>query len=153
MGVSFLKSTPVRAEAGNTQTHGVTDVEAPQDRPKCEYAKEGMCLTHMKQATERFKASWVTKPGPGGRIMKRYQKKYYWQCDLDPRSGKTLKQSRLSFPKKPSVVQQGGRDTRGGEENSFVTTPSGGKGDVELNKGEKKWAGIKNDDMIYEWNN
>ena len=136
MGVSFLKSTPVRAEAGNTQTHGVTDVEAPQDRPKCEYAKEGMCLTHMKQATERFKASWVTKPGPGGRIMKRYQKKYYWQCDLDPRSGKTLRHTRLSFPKKPSVVQQGGRDTRMGEDISFVPTPSGGKGDAVLNKGE-----------------
>ena len=112
-----------------------------------------MCLTHLKQATEWFKASWVTKPGPGGRIIKKYQKEYYWQCDLDPRSRKTSRQTRLSFSRQPSVVQQGGRDTRGGEENSFVTTPSGGKGDVELNKGEKKWAGIKNDDMIYEWNN
>ena len=131
MGVSFLTSTPVRAEAGNTQNQGDTEVEAPQDRSKCEYTKEGMCLTHWKQATERFKASWVTIPGPGGRT-----KKYYWQCDLDPRSGKTLKQTRLSFPKEPSVVHQGGQDTRGGEKNSFVTTPSGGKADAELKKGE-----------------
>ena len=82
-------------------------VEEPQDRPKCEYTKEGMCLTHLKQATERLKASWVTKPGPGGRIIKKYQKKYYWQCDLDPRSRKTSRQTRLSFSRKPSVVQQG----------------------------------------------
>ena len=47
MGVSFLTSTPVRAEAGNSQTQGDTAVEEPQDRPKYEYTKEGMCLTHL----------------------------------------------------------------------------------------------------------
>ena len=76
MGVSFLTSTPVRTEAGHPQTQGDTDVGEPQEKPKCEYTKEGMCLIHLKQAKEWFTASWVTKPGPGGRIVKKYQKKY-----------------------------------------------------------------------------
>ena len=78
----------------------------------------------------------MTKPGPGGRIIEKYQKKYYWQCDLDPRSRKTSRQTRLSFSRQPSVVQQGGRDTRGGDEDPVLTTPSAGKGGAELSKEE-----------------
>ena len=133
MGVSFLTSTPVRTEAGHTQTQGDTSVDEPREKPKCEHTKDGMCLLHQKQAKEWFTASWVTQPGPGGRLMKKYQKKYYWQCDVAPRSRRTLTQTRLSFARRPSVVQQGGRDTRGGDdENSILTTPTGGKGDAEL---------------------
>ena len=129
-GVSFLTSTPVRTEAGHTQTQGDTKTKV---KSKCEHTEEGMCLLHQKQAKEWFTASWVTQPGPGGKLMKKYQKKYYWQCDIAPRSRKTLSQTRLSFARRPSVVQQGGRDTRGGDDkDSILTTPTGGKGGAEL---------------------
>ena len=73
-----------------------------------------MCLIHLKQAKEWFTASWVTKPGPGGRIVKKYQKKYYWQCDVAPRSRRTLSQTRLSFARQPSVYNRGDESPKGG---------------------------------------
>ena len=82
-----------------------------------------MCLTHGKLATELFKSSWVVNQGSG---KKQYKKLWYWQCDLNPSSG--LKQTRLSFVKKPAAdVKQGDQNTRGGDNTSSFSTPSRGQ--------------------------
>ena len=76
MGMSFLTSTHVRAEAGLTQAKDSPMVDEPQDWPKCHHLPDGMCVTHGKQATDMFKPSWVTNSGPGGKNRKQYKRIY-----------------------------------------------------------------------------
>ena len=84
-----------------------------------------------------FKPSWVIIPGPDGVMTRKYRRQLYWQCDVDPRGGHILTQTRLSFNRTTSVqVQQGGGDTRGGDNNSFVSTPTEGQPDADVNNGK-----------------
>ena len=62
-----------------------------------------------------FKPSWVIIPGPDGVMTRKYRRQLYWQCDVDPRGGHILTQTRLSFNRTTSVqVQQGGGTPEGG---------------------------------------
>ena len=129
----YLTSTPVRTEAGHPQIPDVSVVEEPQDQPKCKHVRGGKCLTHGKQASKMYKSGWVTIPGPDGSITRKYRRQMYWQCDLDPKGRRALLQTRLSFKKKQSEpVQQGGGDTRRGDNTTSLTTTSEGQACAEL---------------------
>ena len=73
--------------------------------------------------------------GPGGKNVKSYKKKPYFECDLGPQGRGPLRQTRLSFTKTtPRPVQRGVDMTVAGdtEENvcsNFSSTTVGQVGD------------------------
>ena len=102
------------------------DIMVVEERKK-EYAR----VSDMREAvTPVGKPSTILATGPNGETTKKYTRKLYWQCDLDPIKGVFLRQSKLAFSRTTTECAKGGGDTTGGEqtiETSKTSTSSEGQ--------------------------
>ena len=71
-----VTSTPIRPEG---KSHA--------EIPPCHFVRGGKCVVHGKKATKKTRRVGYDIPGPDGKTLRRYQKKTYWECDLDPVKG------------------------------------------------------------------
>ena len=72
--------------------------ESPLMSRDCVYAAGGVCETHGAGAKRYWRPRGSSRVrGVGGSGRKIPEREYYYQCDLGPRGGRKLWQSRLSF--------------------------------------------------------
>ena len=90
--------------------------DALLDRP-CVYKRGGTCKTHGRGAIRKWKPVLEEVVDNEGRVTMQYlgKKRTYYVCDLDPRKGGKLRQSKLSFQLKTTPKDSHNReDTMGG---------------------------------------
>ena len=67
---------------------------------QCQHARGGYCSLHGWGATKKFKPVINYTTGPGGKQIKKYSKKIYYECE----EGATVRQSQLSFSVRGEAV-------------------------------------------------
>ena len=92
----------------------------------------GNCVEHGPGAKLKFKPGFKMTAGPGGEKTRTYCRKSYYECELDPRGKRKLKQTQLSFVKTTPSISLSTRDTMkraGGDEpfNFSSSTPTVGQ--------------------------
>ena len=123
-------------EGGGTDTTIAGDAKNPLMTSRgCQHDRRGYCATHGWGARRLERRIPCMVKGPGGKNVKSYKKKPYFECDLGPQGRGPLRQTRLSFIKTtPRPVQRGVDMTVAGntEENdcsNFSSTTVGQAGD------------------------
>ena len=71
---------------------------SPSLRMRCSYSTKGVCPTHG-QGIKKFNGGHELVVTKDGKTKKKYNRKKYFVCDVDPVDSKKLKQSTLQFPK------------------------------------------------------
>ena len=98
---------------GQSVSQYVTVGGSPALKTRCSYSTKGVCPTHG-QGIEKFKGGHELVKTKDGKTKKRYIRRKYFVCDVDPVDNKKLKQSTLNFSK----MMQDDRRGRGDADDS-----------------------------------
>ena len=85
----------------------------PLVRRGCQHDKRGYCTKHGWGARRLERRVSCVTTDPGGKKVKSYKKKPYFECDLGPNGRGVLRQTQLSFLRTPTLTGLGGEDVAG----------------------------------------
>ena len=88
----------------------VASLATTRSRRGCNHDEEGVCDVHGRGAVLKWKPNYKMTRGKNGKTYKKYEKLWYYACDLSLDGGAKLTQPRLSFSK----MTQNDRKSGGG---------------------------------------